>query len=211
MSSCSARGVAGRAAAEALAAEGASVLITDLRDADAIGDVSALEALGADVRLGRHDPSDLDGADLLVASPGIPPSAEVFSWARERGVPAWGELELGRPSRNGVPISPSPARMGRRRPPGCSRPACRRVASMRSRAAISGIRSPRRLVRPRGARGGGVVVPAGPPDEFPPRRVGVAEPRPRPSRPSRVVRRLSERQGRDLRAADRPGHPRRQP
>ena len=88
-------GVAGRAAAEALAAEGASVVITDVRDAGAIGDVSELEALGADVRLGRHDPSDLDGADLLVASPGIPPSAEVFSWARERGVPAWGELELG--------------------------------------------------------------------------------------------------------------------
>jgi len=88
-------GVAGRAAAEALAAEGASVVITDVRDAGAIGDVSGLEALGADVRLGRHDPSDLDGADLLVASPGIPPLAEVFSWARERGVPAWGELELG--------------------------------------------------------------------------------------------------------------------
>ena len=88
-------GVAGRAAAEALAAEGASVVITDVRDAGAIGDVSELEAFGADVRLGRHDPSDLDGADLLVASPGIPPSAEVFAWARERGVPAWGELELG--------------------------------------------------------------------------------------------------------------------
>jgi len=88
-------GVAGRAAAEALASEGASVVVTDVRDAAAIGDVSGLEALGADVRLGRHDPSDLDGADLLVASPGIPPSAEVFAWARERGVPAWGELELG--------------------------------------------------------------------------------------------------------------------
>jgi len=88
-------GVAGRAAAAALAAEHATVLVTDVRDADAIGDVSDLEALGVDVRLGRHDPSDLDGADLLVASPGIPPSAEVFAWARERDLPAWGELELG--------------------------------------------------------------------------------------------------------------------
>ena len=88
-------GVAGRAAAAALAAEAASVVVSDVRDADAIGDVSDLEELGIDVRLGRHDQSDLDGADLLVASPGIPPSAEVFAWARERDLPAWGELELG--------------------------------------------------------------------------------------------------------------------
>ncbi len=88
-------GVAGRAAVAALVAEDASVVLTDVRDAAAIGDVTDLEALGVDIRLGRHDPSDLDGADLLVSSPGIPPSAEVFSWARERGLPAWGELELG--------------------------------------------------------------------------------------------------------------------
>ena len=38
-----------------------------------------------------HDPSDLDGADLLVASPGVPPSAEVFAWAtRARGARVWG-------------------------------------------------------------------------------------------------------------------------
>ena len=88
-------GIAGRAAAAALVAEQASVLISDARDAEAIGDITDLEALGVDVRLGGHHPSDLDGADLLVASPGIPPSAEVFSWARERDLPAWGELELG--------------------------------------------------------------------------------------------------------------------
>jgi UDP-N-acetylmuramoylalanine--D-glutamate ligase len=88
-------GVAGRAAAEALLAEGATVLVTDMRDAEALGDLESLSSLGADVHTGGHDPSDLDGADLLVASPGIPPSAEVFAWAASRGVPAWGELELG--------------------------------------------------------------------------------------------------------------------
>ncbi len=88
-------GVAGRAAAEALVAEGADVVITELRDADAVGDVEGLLAIGVDVRLGGHRPSDLDGADVLVASPGIAPSAEVFGWARERGLAAWGELELG--------------------------------------------------------------------------------------------------------------------
>ncbi|MEP6757562.1 MAG: UDP-N-acetylmuramoyl-L-alanine--D-glutamate ligase [Actinomycetota bacterium] len=88
-------GVAGRAAAEALAAAGATVVVTEVRDAAAIGDVSELEAIGIDVRMGGHRPEDLDGADLLVTSPGIPPSAEVFAWARDRGLPAWGELELG--------------------------------------------------------------------------------------------------------------------
>jgi UDP-N-acetylmuramoylalanine--D-glutamate ligase len=88
-------GVAGRAAAEALLAEGATVLVTDVRDAEALGDLDTLSSLGAELRTGGHDPSDLDGADLLVASPGIPPSAEVFAWAASRGVPAWGELELG--------------------------------------------------------------------------------------------------------------------
>ena len=88
-------GVAGRAAAETLLAEGATVLVTDVRDADALGNLEALEALGVEVRTGGHDPGDLDGADLLVASPGIPPSAEVFAWARIRGLAPWGELELG--------------------------------------------------------------------------------------------------------------------
>jgi len=88
-------GVAGRAAAATLVAEGAAVLITELRDEDASEDVHALRALGAEVRVGGHHPSDLEGADILVVSPGIPPSAEVFSWARDRGLVVWGELELG--------------------------------------------------------------------------------------------------------------------
>jgi UDP-N-acetylmuramoylalanine--D-glutamate ligase len=88
-------GVAGRAAAETLIAEGATVLLTDVREAEALGDVTSLATLGVEIRTGRHHPGDLDGADLVIASPGIPPSAEVFTWARERGLSPWGELELG--------------------------------------------------------------------------------------------------------------------
>jgi UDP-N-acetylmuramoylalanine--D-glutamate ligase len=88
-------GVAGRAAAAALLAEGADVVITERREEGAIGDLSALQALGVEVHLGGHHPSDLQGADVLVVSPGVPPTAQVFSWARDRGVVAWGELELG--------------------------------------------------------------------------------------------------------------------
>jgi UDP-N-acetylmuramoylalanine--D-glutamate ligase len=88
-------GVAGRAAAEALVAAGATVTVSEVRTLEELGDIDALRALGVDVRGGGHDPSHLAGADVLVASPGIPPSAAVFGWARERRLATWGELELG--------------------------------------------------------------------------------------------------------------------
>jgi UDP-N-acetylmuramoylalanine--D-glutamate ligase len=88
-------GIAGRAAATALAEEGAQVRVTDRRDRHALGALEELEDAGVEVRTGRHDPSDLDGATVLVASPGIPPSAEVLAWARDRGIDVWSEMELG--------------------------------------------------------------------------------------------------------------------
>ncbi len=88
-------GVAGLGAARALALEGAGVLVTEVRDRASLGDLEAVEALGVEVRTGGHDPSDLDGATLVVTSPGVPPSAEVLRWASDRDVPVWGELELG--------------------------------------------------------------------------------------------------------------------
>jgi UDP-N-acetylmuramoylalanine--D-glutamate ligase len=88
-------GVAGLGAARALALEGAGVLVTEVRDRASLGDLETLEALGVEVRTGGHDPSDLDGATLVIASPGVPPSAEVLRWASERDLPVWGELELG--------------------------------------------------------------------------------------------------------------------
>jgi len=88
-------GVAGMAAAEALAAEGARVLVTDLRPPDELGDVARLHAAGAEVRAGGHDPSVLDGATVVVTSPGVAPTAEILAWARDAGLPVWGEMELG--------------------------------------------------------------------------------------------------------------------
>jgi UDP-N-acetylmuramoylalanine--D-glutamate ligase len=88
-------GVAGVAAAEALVAEGAEVRVTEERPHGALGDAAALEALGVEIRAGGHDPSHLDGATLVVASPGVPPEAPVLAWTRDRGLPLWGEMELG--------------------------------------------------------------------------------------------------------------------
>jgi UDP-N-acetylmuramoylalanine--D-glutamate ligase len=84
-------GVAGAAAARVLADEGADVVVSEARDAvDAASDLR-----GVRVRLGGHHRSHLEGATVVVASPGVPPHAPVLGWARELGIPIWGELELG--------------------------------------------------------------------------------------------------------------------
>jgi len=88
-------GVAGRAAASIYAERGATVRITDARDADALGDVTELLDADVEVRSGRHAEDDLDGVDLVFASPGVRPDAEPVAWARARGLDIVGELELG--------------------------------------------------------------------------------------------------------------------
>jgi UDP-N-acetylmuramoylalanine--D-glutamate ligase len=88
-------GVAGAGAARALAAEGAHVTVTDRRAVAELPSVEELRSKGIEIRVGEHDPSDLDGATLVVVSPGVPPDADVVRWAGERGLPVWGELELG--------------------------------------------------------------------------------------------------------------------
>jgi UDP-N-acetylmuramoylalanine--D-glutamate ligase len=88
-------GVAGAGSARALSAEGAQVLVTDARAEDDLTSVGELRASGIEVRVGGHDPSHLDGATLLVTGPGVPPDADILRWARERGLPVWGEMELG--------------------------------------------------------------------------------------------------------------------
>jgi UDP-N-acetylmuramoylalanine--D-glutamate ligase len=88
-------GVAGAAAAEALVAEGADVLVSESSPADALDALSHLRELGVDVAVGGHDPSHLEGATLVVTSPGVPQDAPILTWARDSGIPVWGELELG--------------------------------------------------------------------------------------------------------------------
>jgi UDP-N-acetylmuramoylalanine--D-glutamate ligase len=84
----------GRAAVLALRRRGVEVVAAD-RDAQL--DATELEAAGADVRLGSGSeaPALLDGADVLVKSPGVAAEAPLVATARERGLPVWSEVELG--------------------------------------------------------------------------------------------------------------------
>jgi UDP-N-acetylmuramoylalanine--D-glutamate ligase len=88
-------GVAGSSAARVLAAEGASVRVSESRAGSELSTVEALRADGIEMLTGGHEPSHLDGATLVVTGPGVPERAPILSWARERGLPVWGEMELG--------------------------------------------------------------------------------------------------------------------
>lgn len=88
-------GVAGSSAARVLAAEGASVRVTEARPASELSTAAALRAAGVEMLTGGHEPAHLDDATLVVTGPGVPEAAPVLAWARELGVPVWSEMELG--------------------------------------------------------------------------------------------------------------------
>ena len=84
----------GIAAARLLHAAGADVTGADAKPVDALGrDAAALRDLG--VRLTTDAAAAVDGATLVVVSPGVPLDSPQLAPARARGVPIIGELELG--------------------------------------------------------------------------------------------------------------------
>jgi UDP-N-acetylmuramoylalanine--D-glutamate ligase len=82
----------GQAAALALARRGVEVVGVDRKDDIEVG---RLRTAGVEVVLGTEDPELLDGVDLLVKSPGVPPTAPIAAAAREHGLTIWSEVELG--------------------------------------------------------------------------------------------------------------------
>ncbi len=86
----------GLAATRVLCERGAEVRVTEARPRPEVAAGAAeAEAAGAEVRAGGHGPEDLDGAALVVTSPGVPEGADVLRWAEDRGIPVWSEIELG--------------------------------------------------------------------------------------------------------------------
>lgn len=71
-------GASGLSAARLLLSRGAEVVVNDRRDRDALDErASRLEADGATLALGSHDPAFFEGAALVVLSPGVPPLPEL--------------------------------------------------------------------------------------------------------------------------------------
>ncbi|PIF02935.1 MAG: UDP-N-acetylmuramoyl-L-alanine--D-glutamate ligase [Desulfococcus sp.] len=88
-------GRSGIAAARLLKREGADVRATDARTAEAlIKPLQTLTDLGCETAPGGHPEHLLDGADLLVLSPGVPHTIPFCCRAGEKGVPVIGEMDL---------------------------------------------------------------------------------------------------------------------
>ena len=87
-------GVAGYACADALMQLGARVTVIDTGDSDRQRErARILQALDVEVLLG-HEGGLPPGTELLVVSPGLPPSHPWILGAQAVGIPVWGELEL---------------------------------------------------------------------------------------------------------------------
>ena len=83
------------AAARWLTQQGARVLVTDQASPDKLADsVKQLKDTGVELRLGEHREEDFTTADLIVASPAIPPSNRYLQAARTAGVPITAEIRL---------------------------------------------------------------------------------------------------------------------
>jgi UDP-N-acetylmuramoylalanine--D-glutamate ligase len=82
-------GVSGTATAQFLASLGASLVLTDTRS-----ELPTSILPQAEVYLGGDEPAWLRGVDLLVVSPGVPPTSRLVRAARAAGTPVIGELEL---------------------------------------------------------------------------------------------------------------------
>jgi UDP-N-acetylmuramoylalanine--D-glutamate ligase len=87
-------GVSGRSAAGLLARRGARVLASDTASAPAPPEeLAGLEALGVEIETGGHSRTLLDGADLVILSPGIDPATGPAAAALERGMKVVSEIE----------------------------------------------------------------------------------------------------------------------
>ncbi len=78
-------GASGSAAARVLAAAGARVRVSEQRND--VAELADLRRIGAEVLTGGHEPSHLDGIDLVVVSPGVFASGSILAWAIERAQP----------------------------------------------------------------------------------------------------------------------------
>jgi len=86
----------GISAAKHLANVGANVFLTESRekkDEDNIK-IIELEKLGIKCEIGNHSEDFLNGVDIAVASPGIPPHSDIFKKLKSQNIPIISEIEV---------------------------------------------------------------------------------------------------------------------
>ncbi|HEY1297393.1 MAG TPA: UDP-N-acetylmuramoyl-L-alanine--D-glutamate ligase [Chloroflexota bacterium] len=78
-----------------LTAHGAAVTVTDTKPLEALADsIAQLDGATVAYHLGGHQLEDVDAADVVYASPGVPPENELLIRASERGIRQSSLVEL---------------------------------------------------------------------------------------------------------------------
>lgn len=79
-----------------LAERGARIKLSDAGpyNESKAADVAKLEALGVEIEFGGHSDATVDDAELIVTSPGIPPSADIIKRAQQKGLEVICDIEL---------------------------------------------------------------------------------------------------------------------
>jgi UDP-N-acetylmuramoylalanine--D-glutamate ligase len=98
-------GRSGIAAARLAAADGAEVVVTDRRTEAELGAALVQLPHRAETFLGGHPESCLDGVDLVVVSPGVPPVSVLPVLARRRGIELVTEVEFAWRHRPEAPVA----------------------------------------------------------------------------------------------------------
>ena len=85
----------GIAIAKLLNKFGASVSVTDMRDADALSaEIAQLKGTAVQFYLSGHEAACIANAALIVVSPGVPLDIPILHEAQQNGIPILGELEV---------------------------------------------------------------------------------------------------------------------
>ncbi len=88
-------GISGFEAAVFLKQKGALVTLTDMADEEKLAPYAAkIRDMGIPMELGKHSIQTVNASDLIILSPGVPPSIEPVSYALNKGIPVINEIEL---------------------------------------------------------------------------------------------------------------------
>ena len=88
-------GKSGRSVTALLRREGIRVYVSDAGQGPALEEAAAaLRAAGAEVDVGTHDLARIARATVVVASPGVPPTAPPLAAAHAANIPVVGEIEI---------------------------------------------------------------------------------------------------------------------
>ena len=85
----------GMAAAEFLSQQGATVIVSEIKTEDLLGDYPRrLRSLNVALEMGQHSAQTFGSAALIVLSPGVDPAALPLAQAQAKGIPIVSEVEL---------------------------------------------------------------------------------------------------------------------